>query len=314
MSNSSIDELRQELSDGKCLRLGFGCGNLYAGRMESKSIRLLETAIDSGVRYFDTARLYGHGQAEYLIGKLPRSKRVQIRIATKAGILPTHMSLGWHLRAKAAALAKRGPQKLSALFPAPPVLRPRFDAFATNELQRSVETSLRALKVERLDVLLLHECSILRALDPEVLGFLRGLQQAGKIGSFGTATSPEVSLEVAERAPNTMDVIQFKGGEDDGRMERIRSLSDAMLITHSHLSSRLSTLCARGANVDDEESRSRLAKTLLALALHENPDGIVLFSTSKPERIGAALETLNMSDEGIMHDLRKFSGSTPEGE
>jgi len=74
-------------------RLGLGCGDLYAGEHEQASLRLLKTAFDSGVRYFDVARLYGDGQAEHVVGKAFRGVRDQLIIASKAGIVPWSMQL-----------------------------------------------------------------------------------------------------------------------------------------------------------------------------------------------------------------------------
>ena len=39
--------------------LGFGCSGLLDGLGQRESLHLLETAIDCGITYFDTARMYG---------------------------------------------------------------------------------------------------------------------------------------------------------------------------------------------------------------------------------------------------------------
>ena len=50
------------------------------------SLRLLETAIDCGITYFDTARMYGLGAAEGLLGEVASRNRHRMIIASKAGI------------------------------------------------------------------------------------------------------------------------------------------------------------------------------------------------------------------------------------
>jgi aryl-alcohol dehydrogenase-like predicted oxidoreductase len=41
------------------MAFGFGCGGRYGGSGRRASLQLLETAIDCGINYFDTARMYG---------------------------------------------------------------------------------------------------------------------------------------------------------------------------------------------------------------------------------------------------------------
>ncbi len=53
-------------------RLGFGCGDLYGGASRAQSVRLIETALDQGIQYFDLARLYGNGSAEAVMGSILR--------------------------------------------------------------------------------------------------------------------------------------------------------------------------------------------------------------------------------------------------
>jgi predicted aldo/keto reductase-like oxidoreductase len=53
-----------------------GCG-------EADAIEILNTAIDRGIRYFDTAWIYSRGQAETRLGKVARHRRSEMWIATK---------------------------------------------------------------------------------------------------------------------------------------------------------------------------------------------------------------------------------------
>ena len=48
--------------------------------------RLLDLAVDLGVRHFDVARLYGLGQAEAELGALLRRHPGQLTVATKCGL------------------------------------------------------------------------------------------------------------------------------------------------------------------------------------------------------------------------------------
>ena len=59
----------------RVLTLGFGgaaIGNLYAETGDDEVRACLLAAYDAGVRYFDTAPMYGHGLSEHRIGEALR--------------------------------------------------------------------------------------------------------------------------------------------------------------------------------------------------------------------------------------------------
>lgn len=53
------------------------------GCTEEEAIRIVNTAIDRGIRYFDTAWIYSQGQAETRLGKVVKHRRSEMWIATK---------------------------------------------------------------------------------------------------------------------------------------------------------------------------------------------------------------------------------------
>jgi uncharacterized protein len=66
--------------------LSFGGQRIVDGHgcSETEAIRMLNYAIDHGIRYYDTAWLYSAGQSEERIGKVARYRRKEMWIATKA--------------------------------------------------------------------------------------------------------------------------------------------------------------------------------------------------------------------------------------
>jgi len=50
---------------------------------EEQAIAIVNTAIDRGIRYFDTAWMYSEGQAETRLGKVVRQRRPEMWLATK---------------------------------------------------------------------------------------------------------------------------------------------------------------------------------------------------------------------------------------
>jgi predicted aldo/keto reductase-like oxidoreductase len=50
---------------------------------EEEAIKIVNTAIDRGIRYFDTAWIYSNGQAETRLGKVVKHRRSEMWLATK---------------------------------------------------------------------------------------------------------------------------------------------------------------------------------------------------------------------------------------
>jgi aryl-alcohol dehydrogenase-like predicted oxidoreductase len=156
-------------SELRLSRLGFGTAALMARLGRRESVRLLEIAHDSGITHFDTARAYGYGEAEAALGDFLATRRGAVTVATKLGMLPPPRSTA--LRG-AKAVARVGARAVPALRP---LLRrgaqsmAKSGAFEPGAARASLETSLRELRVETVDLLLLHEC---RPADLETEGLL----------------------------------------------------------------------------------------------------------------------------------------------
>ena len=124
--------------------LGLGSaplGNLFEVVTDDEAHRVVDAAWKAGIRFFDTAPLYGHGLAERRFGAVLGSKpRDEFVLATKVGRL---------LRAGAP------PEPGQAFVGVPPV-NPVFD-FSYDGVMRSVEESLERLGLDRIDVLLIHD-------------------------------------------------------------------------------------------------------------------------------------------------------------
>ena len=68
--------------------LGLGCmgmSEFYAGRDEAEAVATIERALDLGVTFLDTADMYGVGANEELVGRVVRSRREWVVVATKFG-------------------------------------------------------------------------------------------------------------------------------------------------------------------------------------------------------------------------------------
>jgi aryl-alcohol dehydrogenase-like predicted oxidoreductase len=65
--------------------LSFGAQRIVddEGCNEGEAIEILNTALDRGIRYFDTAWVYSHGQSEKRVGMVSKHRRDEMWIATK---------------------------------------------------------------------------------------------------------------------------------------------------------------------------------------------------------------------------------------
>lgn len=64
-------------------RLCLGCMNFPLALEEKEAANLLGTALDHGINFLDTADVYGDGKSEEVLGRLLKSKREQVILATK---------------------------------------------------------------------------------------------------------------------------------------------------------------------------------------------------------------------------------------
>jgi len=103
--------------------------------------RVVAAAWQAGIRFCDTAPLYGHGLAEQRLGAVLRAKpREEFVLATKVGRL---------LRADA-------PPEPGQAYKGVPPVNPTYD-FSYDGVMRSVEESLARLGLDRVDVLHIHD-------------------------------------------------------------------------------------------------------------------------------------------------------------
>lgn len=121
-------------------------GNLYRALDENTAHNALQAAWDSGIRYYDTAPLYGLGLSETRLNHFLRGKRRDDYVlSTKIGRL----------------LQVCPPESRTGIgkFFETPSRREVYD-YSHDGVMRSVEASLERLGIDRIDVLLAHDVDI----------------------------------------------------------------------------------------------------------------------------------------------------------
>lgn len=136
--------------------VGLGCWQLggdFGPIDETTANELMQTAVDCGIDFWDTANVYGGGQSESWIGRFLTLTGYPVRVGTKYG---------------------RGPDA----YP---------DRYSLPGMRESVQRSLERLGRERIDLLQLHcvPTEVLR--QGEIFDWLRTLQTEGLIEHFGAS-------------------------------------------------------------------------------------------------------------------------------
>ena len=171
--------------------LGFGTaplGNLYRAVSEDEAQATLQRAWTLGLRYFDTAPLYGLGLSETRMNTFLRGKRRdEYVLSTKIGRL--------------FRLPKSGEDRdcVGKFFDVP--ARKEIYDYSYDGVMRSVEFSLERLGVDRIDILFAHDLDVFNhktqaALDAKLTEFMAGgykalvaLRDAGVIKAFGAGVN-----------------------------------------------------------------------------------------------------------------------------
>jgi aryl-alcohol dehydrogenase-like predicted oxidoreductase len=158
----------------KTSAIGFGAweiGGEWGQVDDNQSLKALHKAVEMGINFFDTSDVYGH--SEEILGKFRKEANLPIIIATKAGRrINPHTAEGYN---------------------------------KTN-LMEFVNSSLKKLQVERLDLLQLHCPPFQVYYQPETFGILDDLVQEGKLRFYGVSVQKvEEGLKALEY-PNLQSV------------------------------------------------------------------------------------------------------------
>ena len=282
---------------------GFGCSSLMATLTRSQSLVVLAAAKDAGVTHFDVARSYGYGQAESVLGEFSSRCRDTITITSKFGIEPPsrHLSRG-PLMTVARGLARTIPWLRPMMRRrAAGLVRP--GVFDVSSAILSLETSLRELRTDYIDVYLLHECDLVAAQDDGLFKFLSRSVQSGKILRYGVSASCDVVSElVVSPSRDRIAVIQTSDVLKHSDCLAISGRNKTLFL-HSALSRTLSLLAS--SRLSESETKVWSSKVGVNLSSPENvasltfasararyPDSCTLFTSRNPRRTMLSAEAI----------------------
>lgn len=149
-------------------------GGKWGSGFDDKNAEIiLNEAIDNGINFIDTADVYENGKSEHAVGKVVRSRKERVYVATKCGrFINPHVSEGYQ----------------------PEVLR------------NYLENSLKNTGLERIDLIQLH-CPPTEVYDrPEIFEEFEKLKQEGKIAFLGVSVEQVDEALKAIEYPNVCSV------------------------------------------------------------------------------------------------------------
>ncbi len=247
------------------------------------SLRALSVAHELGIKHLDTARSYGWGEAESMLGDFLATKpRDQFTLVTKCGILPAKRSNGL---AVAKAIARRALQVAPASAglirraASAQTFRPT-RSYDTAVLRQSVETSLRQLRTDYVDVLLLHNYATDMEGLEDILAFFQRLTEEGKVLRYGISIEGDLEQGMQHLAahgalPNTL----IQAPLSEALLQALVTYSEVTFIAHSPFRAAIHT--------DPEIPPLRGA--LRTLAAHDRCEALVT-SMFSPDHIRANVQ------------------------
>ncbi len=295
-------------------RLVFGClglGKLQGQPLPDAAARLqaqtaLDAALAHGLRVFDHADIYGNGRAESLFGDwwpqcgVPRE---QLIVQSKCGI------------------REAGDGGVG-----------RYD-FSAAHIVHSVEQSLRRLRCDYLDVLLLHRPDPLMQPD-EIAAVFSALHQQGKVRHFGVSNFGWPQMQLLQAALDQPLIVNqlpmslhdcdwieqnLLTGRRDGaetffsygtveycQLQRVQLQAWGSLAKGRYSGAANANGTASASNAEDARTRECVAR--LASAYGTTPEAIVLafllrhpaaiqpvVGSTHPARIGACVQALKVN-------------------
>jgi aryl-alcohol dehydrogenase-like predicted oxidoreductase len=258
-------------------RLGIGSSSLHHLLSSKARQSLLAAAWDSGIRYFDTAPLYGHHLAEKELGKFIASRRGELVLATKFGILPNLL----FVRAPALMYAEKIVRRLTAGSGLRASVPRR--SYRATDLRCSVEQSLRNFRTDHIDILYLHEPTLEQLFDADTtVAEVGRLKAEGKLRYLGLSGSANECQRIAARYPALAEVLQLEVPTSGSPGSQVEPLAGQVTFGHFR----------RAGLEDSKESSAAWVRRSLERGVKLNPNGAMLFSTRSAHHLDEVVRIL----------------------
>ncbi|MDQ3508393.1 MAG: aldo/keto reductase [Actinomycetota bacterium] len=269
--------------------VGFGVWTISTGWWgevdDAKSVKLLRSAFEKGINYFDTADTYGSGKGETILADAFGGMRDEVVISTKIGYdFYNHT-------------ARRGQQE-----------RPQ--VWSEDFLRFALDESLRRLDTDYVDFLQLHNVKMDAVEDDDLFGLMDEIKSEGKIRSYGIALGPKIGWEeegikaMRERGVSGVQMIHNILEQNPGRslIEAANETDTSLIVRVPHSSGMLEGKYDENTTFADNDHRRHRPKEWLIDGLKKV--GQLRFLTDSGERtLGQAALKFCLADGAVASTL-----------
>lgn len=152
-------------------------GWMWGGTDERKSIEAIQSSLDVGINFIDTAPAYGMGLSETIVGKAIAGRRGKVVLATKCGIV-------WHTEKGTPFINQNGKTMHRYLGP--------------ESIRYEVEQSLKRLSTDYIDLYQTHWQDATTPIE-ETMTTLLDLKREGKVRAIGVSNATVEQIEAYRR-------------------------------------------------------------------------------------------------------------------
>jgi len=241
--------------------VGLAVGPLVAGpgaRADEDVLGLLGAALDLGVGYFSATDTDDDGRAERLLGAVLRRHRDEVTVATTFGYDTTPRP--WE----------------------PDPTAPRHD-WSPDFAGRALDRSLQRLRLEPVDLWLLHHPGLDAIESDELFELLDAQVEKGKVRHYGVALGPgpgwadEGAAALQERPVAAVETVYNVAEQDPGReLARLAAEAGAALVVRDPLAPRLAPAARARLSFLEQDRGQTLDQALVRFALADPAVATVL--------------------------------------
>lgn len=233
-------------------------GHAWGATSEAELIEAVNVGIDAGINMFDTADVYGLGQAESILGKALGVRRKDVIIATKFGV-------------------RRTPDNTATYYDNSP-----------QWIRQAVEGSLRRLKTDYLDIYQVHYRDGVTPV-ADIVGELDRLREKGMIRYYGLSNIYQ--KDIPDLEPFRGKFVSFQNEyslacrDHEQDIFEVTSRLDVTPFTWGSLGQGILTgKYSADVKFDDSDRRSRpIYKNFHGEKLKKNLDIVALMQQIGPE-------------------------------
>ena len=159
-------------------KLIYGTGSLMRIPIKRQRLKILELACNLGFTHFDTAPIYGNGNCENELGEILKLNS-NLSVTTKIGLKPSANKNTSPRR----FILEKAVQRITQN------TKPPIRDFSLEWADVSLKNSLKRLRRERIDLLLLHEAELSDINTNNLMSWLEKRKDNGDILEFGFSGS-----------------------------------------------------------------------------------------------------------------------------